>query len=129
MKSLFKFSERPNFKNPSLIVGWERDSGKLSPKVIEYLNKKINSRSFCEIEPVDFFSLAGVTIENNTAQFPESKFYYSQRIFYIPWNSSPVSCDRVGIIFTTKIELNTQRISTILLYRFGHGHQVFRRGA
>ncbi|MBW8041433.1 MAG: PAC2 family protein [Planctomycetes bacterium] len=79
MKSLFKFSERPKFENPSLIVGWERDSGKLSPKVIEYLNKKINSRSFCEIEPVDFFSLSGVTIENNTAQFPESKFYYSQR--------------------------------------------------
>ncbi|HUS74271.1 MAG TPA: PAC2 family protein [Sedimentisphaerales bacterium] len=79
MKSIFRFSERPNFENPSLIVGWEQDSGKLSPKVIEYLNKKFKSKSFCEIEPMDFFSLAGVVIENDVAQFPEGKFYYSQR--------------------------------------------------
>ena len=79
MKNFFKFSERPEFQNPSLIVGWQEDSGKLSPKVIEYLNKKIKGRSFCEIEPVSFFSLAGVAIKNNVAQFPESKFYYSQR--------------------------------------------------
>jgi proteasome assembly chaperone (PAC2) family protein len=78
MKNIFKFSERPKFENPSLIVGWEDDSGKLSPKVIEYLNKKIKGRNFCEIEQEDFFSLAGVAIENNVAQFPESKFYYSQ---------------------------------------------------
>ncbi len=76
MKNIFKFSERPKFENPSLIVGWQEDSGKLSPKVIEYLNKRIKSKSFCEIEPVSFFSLAGVAIENNIAQFPESKFYY-----------------------------------------------------
>ncbi len=79
MKNIFKFSERPKFENPSLIVGWQEDSAKLSSKVIEYLNKKIKSRSFCEIEPVSFFSLAGVAIENNIAQFPESKFYYSPR--------------------------------------------------
>jgi proteasome assembly chaperone (PAC2) family protein len=47
--------------------------------VIEYLNKKIKSKSFCEIEPVSFFSLGGVAIENNTAQFPESKLYCSER--------------------------------------------------
>jgi len=79
MNNIFKFSERPQFENPSLIVGWEQDSGKLSPKVIEYLNKKMNGKSFCEIEPIGFFSLAGVAIENNIAQFPENKFYYSQR--------------------------------------------------
>ncbi|MHC4545387.1 MAG: PAC2 family protein [Planctomycetota bacterium] len=79
MKDIFKFTERPQFENPSMVVGWEQDSGKLSPKVIEYLNKKIKGKSFCEIEPAGFFSLAGVAIENNIAQFPESKFYYSQR--------------------------------------------------
>jgi len=79
MKNIFKFSERPQFENPSLIIGWQEDSGKLSPKVIEYLNKKIKGKSFCEIEPTGFFSLAGVAIENNIAQFPENKFYYSQR--------------------------------------------------
>jgi len=90
MKDIFKFSQKPDFeaflktfKNPSrsagpgqaLIVGWEKDAGQLSPKVIDYLNKKINNRSFCEIEPMDFFSLAGVTVEKDIAQFPEEKFY------------------------------------------------------
>ena len=79
MKSSFKFSQQPEFENPSLIVGWKDDAGKLSPKVIEYLNKKIDSRSFCEIEPVDFFPLTGVTVEKNMAQFPEGKFYCCER--------------------------------------------------
>jgi len=79
MKDIFKFSERPKFENPSLIVGWREDAGRLSPKVIDYLNKRIKLASFCEIEPVGFFSLGGVAIENNVAQFPESKFYCSER--------------------------------------------------
>ena len=79
MKNIFKFSEQPQFENPSMFVGWEQDSGKLGPKVIEYLNKKLNGKSFCEIEPTGFFSLAGVAIDNNIAQLPENKFYYSQR--------------------------------------------------
>jgi len=96
MKNIFKFSQQPNFENASLIVGWDKDAGQLSPTVIDYLNKKIspvrdsegkkesqrnqisngvNSRSFCEIEPADFFPLAGITIEKDIAQFPEGKFY------------------------------------------------------
>ena len=49
MKNIYKFSERPKFENPSLIVGWQEDSGKLSPKVIEYLNKKIKSKVFAKL--------------------------------------------------------------------------------
>lgn len=79
MKSVFKFSGRPDFENPSLIVGWNKDAGKLSSKVIEYLTRKMETKSFCEIEPVGFFSLAGVAVENNIAQFPESKFYSGKR--------------------------------------------------
>jgi len=87
MKNIVKFStstssaepQQPNFENPALIVGWDKDAGQLSPKVIDYVNKKINSKSFCEIEPTDFFPLAGVTIEKDIAQFPEGKFYCGQR--------------------------------------------------
>ncbi len=79
MSSLFKFSRKPKFRNPSLIVGWEDDVGELSPKVIDYLNRKIEGKSFCQINPVDFFPLAGVTIEDDVAQFPESRFYYSPK--------------------------------------------------
>ena len=87
MKNIFKFSQQPNFENSfrsassgrALIVGWQKDAGQLSPKVVDYLNKKINSRSFCEVEPADFFPLAGITIEKDIAQFPEGKFYCGQR--------------------------------------------------
>lgn len=79
MKDFFKFSKQPKFEKPALIVGWHEDAGNLSLKVVEYLNRGVKGKSFCEIEPVDFFSLGGVSIENDTAQFPECKFYYSQR--------------------------------------------------
>jgi proteasome assembly chaperone (PAC2) family protein len=78
MKNMLKFTSQPQLENPSLIVGWSQDTAKLSPRVIDYLNHKINSQSFCDIEPVGFFSLAGVAIENNVADFPESRFYFSQ---------------------------------------------------
>ncbi len=94
MKNIFKFSERPKLENPSLIVCWEADCGKLSPKVIEYLNKKIKCKSFCEIEPEGFFSLAGVAIENNIAQFPESKFYYSQKNDLVIFKGSKPQIER-----------------------------------
>ena len=79
MKDIFKFSAQPKFESSSLIVGWNEDVGGVSPRVIDYLNKKTKSKSFCEIEPVGFFSLAGVAIENNIARFPESKFYCGER--------------------------------------------------
>lgn len=98
MKNIFKFTERPQFENPSMIVGWEQDSGKLSPKVIEYLNKKIKGKSFCEIEPTGFFSLAGVAIENNIAQFPENKFYYCQRSDILIFKGSEPRIERYSFL-------------------------------
>ena len=79
MKDLFKFSWQPELENPSLILGWDEDAGKLGPRVIEFLNKKIKGKFFSEIELGGFFSFRGVTIENDIAQFPESKFYASER--------------------------------------------------
>ena len=78
MKNIFKFFEQPQFENPSVLVGWNEDAGNLSPKVIECLNRKIKSRCFCEVEPTGFFSLGAVAIENDVAQFPENRFYYSE---------------------------------------------------
>lgn len=98
MKNIFKFTEHPKLENPSLIVGWDEDSGKLSPRVIEYLNKKIKFKSFCEIEPAGFFSLAGVAIENNIAQFPENKFYYSQRNNLVIFKGSEPQIERYSFL-------------------------------
>ena len=74
----FKIYVKPEFQSSSLIVGWAEDAGKLGSKVIAYLNKKLEAKDFGEIEPVDFFFLGGVLVENDVAQFPESKFHYCQ---------------------------------------------------
>jgi len=75
---LFRLYRQPELQNPSLIVGFSEDAGRLAPKVIDYLNENIKGESFCEIEPSDFFSLGGVAVEDDIAQFPESKFYFSE---------------------------------------------------
>lgn len=60
------------------MVSWSEDAGKLGTKVADYLNEKLGGQEFGEIEPTDFFPLGGVSIEDNVAQFPESKFYCCQ---------------------------------------------------
>jgi len=79
MKDLIKFTLQPEFKKSSLIVGWSEDAGKLGSQVIDCLNKKLKSRNFCQINPIDFFSLGGVEIKNNVACLSESRFYSSAR--------------------------------------------------
>jgi proteasome assembly chaperone (PAC2) family protein len=60
------------------VVGWSRDAGQLGPKVTDYLNRQLGTQELAEIEPTDFFPLGGVSIEDDVAQFPESKFYRCQ---------------------------------------------------
>ena len=77
-KHPFEIYRKPEFQSSSLVVGWSEDAGKLGTKVIDYLNKKLGGEEFGEIEPTDFFPLGGVSIEDDVAQFPESKFYCCQ---------------------------------------------------
>jgi proteasome assembly chaperone (PAC2) family protein len=79
MKELVNVHSEPPLENASLIVGWGEDAGKLGSKVTGYLNKYIKGKKFCEIEPVKFFPLGGVVIDNNIAQFPISGFYAGER--------------------------------------------------
>jgi proteasome assembly chaperone (PAC2) family protein len=74
-KQPFKIYGKPELRSSSLVVGWSEDAGKLGPKVIGYLKEKLGGKGFGEIEPLDFFPLGGVSIEDDVAQFPESKFY------------------------------------------------------
>jgi predicted ATP-grasp superfamily ATP-dependent carboligase len=71
----YKIYKELDLQNPSLIIGWIDDAGKLGARVVDYLNKKLNAEEFAEIEPRGFFPLGGVSVENDVAQFPESKFY------------------------------------------------------
>jgi predicted ATP-grasp superfamily ATP-dependent carboligase len=84
----FKIYAKPEFQSSSLIVGWAEDAGKLGPKVVDYLNKKLEGQELGEIEPLDFFSLGGISVENDIAQFPESKFHCSQPYNLVIFKSS-----------------------------------------
>lgn len=75
-KHPFEVYEKPELPSSSLIVGWNEDAGKLGAKVIEYLQKNLTCIEFAEIEPADFFTLPGVSVKDDIAQFPESRFYY-----------------------------------------------------
>jgi predicted ATP-grasp superfamily ATP-dependent carboligase len=73
----FKVYGKSELQDSSLIVGWSEDAANLGTRVIDYLNKKLGTEEFGEIEPMDFFPLGGVAVENDIAQFPETKFYCS----------------------------------------------------
>lgn len=85
---------QPEFENPTLIVAWDEDAGKLGPKVIEYINRRLSAKSFCEVEPTGFFSLEGVAVENDIAQFPEGKFYYFERKDLVVFKSNEPRFER-----------------------------------
>ena len=91
MKELFKLFTQPELKSPSLLVGWNVDASKLGAKVIDYLNKKLSCQSFAEIEPVEFFPLRGVAVENNLVRFPESRFYACPGNDLVAFRSDPPS--------------------------------------
>jgi len=73
-----KIYKKPDLLCSSLVLGWSEDMSNLGRKVTGYLNRKLKGQKFAEIETEDFFSLGGVAIEDNLAQFPESKFYICQ---------------------------------------------------
>lgn len=76
---VFRFTSQPRLEKPSLIVGWMKDIGDVSRSVADFLVEAAGDRSFCQIEPTDFFAVGGVTIESNIAQFPQSRFFYDGR--------------------------------------------------
>ena len=71
----FKLFFKPELESSPLVVAWNQDAGRVGPKVADYLNNELASREFAEITPESFFALSGVSIEDDIAQFPESKFY------------------------------------------------------
>ena len=89
----FKLFTRPKLESSSLLVAWNQDAGKVGPKVADYLNKKLRGREFAEISPVGFFSLGGVSVEDDVAQFPESKFYCCRGKSLVIFKSDIPRCD------------------------------------
>jgi proteasome assembly chaperone (PAC2) family protein len=72
----FRLYEDVKFECASLITGWHDDAGGIGDGVINYLMSGLKCRLLAEIEPAGFFPLNGVAIEDDVAEFPESKLYY-----------------------------------------------------
>ena len=75
MTEFLKFSAQPKMRKPTLVIGWESDTASLGERVTDYLINNLDTQPFCEIDPVEFFPLGGVVIENDIVQFPQSTFY------------------------------------------------------
>lgn len=74
----FKLFTKPKLESSSLLVAWNQDAGRVGSKVADYLIRKLKSREFADIVPEGFFSLGGVSVEDDVAQFPDSRFYWCQ---------------------------------------------------
>jgi predicted ATP-grasp superfamily ATP-dependent carboligase len=75
---MFRFTSRPHLERPSLIVGWTKDIGAVSRGVADFLVEAPGSRRFGQIQPVSFFPVGGVTVENDVAQFPRSQLFCNE---------------------------------------------------
>ena len=64
----FKLYGKKELQNSSLIVAWSEDVANLGTNVVDYLNKKLGTEELGEIEPMNFFPLGGVSVENDIAQ-------------------------------------------------------------
>lgn len=64
-----------DLKKSSMIISWSLDVCDLAPSVADYLKGKLGGQSFAEIEPIEFFPLGGVAIQDDLVEFPECKFY------------------------------------------------------
>jgi proteasome assembly chaperone (PAC2) family protein len=66
---------RATTHGPSLLVAWSTDAGDLGARTIAYLKEKLKGEYVEELEPTLYFPLEGVSIEDDVAHFPVSRFY------------------------------------------------------
>ncbi len=85
---VFRVYDRPILKKPVLIVGWIEDASRLSLRSADFLIHNLGCTEFAEILPEGFFPLAGVNVEDDVANFPESKFYVSKEHNLIVFKSN-----------------------------------------
>lgn len=89
MSDQFKLLKQPELKNPTLLVAWSEDASTIGSKVVARLMRTLPYERFAEIEPADFFLLAGITVEDNLVQFPESRFYWCPGVDLVLFLSDP----------------------------------------
>jgi predicted ATP-grasp superfamily ATP-dependent carboligase len=94
----FAMYMEPKLDSSSLVVGWAKDAGQVGAGVVDCLIAKLRGECFGEIEPQAFFSLEGVAVEDDTARFPESKFYRCRESNLVMLISEPPESEWYGFL-------------------------------
>lgn len=72
---VYRINNRFDLNNPKLIVGWIDDASGIGERALDYIHINTGGIPCAEILPEGFFAMAGVSVENDIACFPESTFY------------------------------------------------------
>jgi proteasome assembly chaperone (PAC2) family protein len=91
---MFRFTARPRIEAAPFVIGWTKDTGAVSRLVAEHLIRASHAAGFCQIEPASFYSLGGVTVNDDVAQFPQSRFFYSERDRVVTLRADEPQSDR-----------------------------------
>ena len=76
--SPLRFTSQPRLEQSSFIAAWTKDTGAVSRLAADYLIKASGAGEFCRLEPGGFYPVGGVTVVDDVAQFPLSRFFCSQ---------------------------------------------------
>ena len=77
-EEIIRFYKEPKLTKPALVAAWP-GIGNVALGAVNYLKDSLEAIEFAEIDPLPFYDLNGVLIEDNLIQlpsFPQSKFYY-----------------------------------------------------
>ncbi len=102
--------------HPSMLVGWSPDAGELGIKAINFLNRQIGAEDFGDFEPLGFFPLGGVIIEEDVIRFPISRFFSSESDNLIIFASSQPTSKQyefLNLVLDVAKEFQVKRICTI----------------
>jgi predicted ATP-grasp superfamily ATP-dependent carboligase len=76
-EAVYSIFNKPRLKKPVMVVAWSEDASNIGIRAADYLIDALKCRELGEILPDGFFTMSGVNVMDNVAQFPESKFYVS----------------------------------------------------
>ena len=84
----YRIIGKPELSAPALVVGWIGDASRIGEQTLDYLIGGTGCKPCAEILPEGFFPMAGVSVEDDVAQFPECLFYSSSSRNLLVFKSS-----------------------------------------
>lgn len=79
---------KPKLESAVMVVAWNEDASKLGISTTDLLIRNLNCIATGEIPPEMFFPMAGVNVDNDVAQFPESKFFVNEEHNLVVFSSN-----------------------------------------